>query len=369
MNLSKPAPWERLFPAPSCGKDALPLRLRLVRKHGHPLLLVPANRAVIADALALYPAQTRLARLARVLLRTGLQTGLAPGTEPVELRFDRRAAFPQFLRSSQDGELCFAMLCGNPLVPGRRFILLTFDRLGRPEKVVKAGAGEAAKTRTRAEAAFLKSIPSGVLHAPHIVGEFSEGDLEALAFQYAPGKNPDLNDIEPLASLLTSWLDTGRWVRLADLPAWRRLAAVCAGNELFRRLEATLGGVELHPAIHHGDLAPWNIRVHPATRRWTVLDWERGEAAGPPGWDWFHFVIQTELLVRRAPLNAIGVRMEALLHSPEFHAYASAAGIESVARPLIVAYLLHYAEVIPPAEGAGPTRELMSLLAHQWQLV
>lgn len=366
MNSSDPAPWKMLFPAPPPASDTLTLRLRLVRKHGHPLLLVPINGWSIAEALALYPAQTRLAKIARMLLRVGLPVGFAPGTEPLTLPCDRRAPLLQFLQSSQDDWICFAILCGNPRVPGRRFILLTFDRRGRPEKIVKVGVGEIANARTRAEAAFLKSIAADVLHAPHIIGEFREGDLEALAFQYAPGKNPSQNDIEPLASLLTSWLDTNRRARLADLPAWQRLSAGCRGHDLFRRLETTLGSAELHPAIHHGDFAPWNVRVHPVTRRWTVLDWERGEAAGPPGWDWFHFVIQSELLVRRAPPRTIGARVEALLRSPAFQAYATAAGIESVSRPLVLAYLLHFVEVTPPAEGAEPARELLHHLAHQW---
>lgn len=49
-----------------------------------------------------------------------------------------------------------------------------------------------------------------------------------------------------------------------------------------------------------------------------VLDWERGELAGIPAWDWFHFVLQPAILVAREDTAALVRRLEGLLASADF---------------------------------------------------
>ena len=368
MHANVVTPWEALFPAPNRAQDAVELRFRLVRKHGQPLLLVPVNVAVIGEALALYPAQTLKARLARSFLAGCLRAGFPFRTEAMTVRADRRTAFWRFLFPSESpaGGTCFALLCGNLFVPGWRCILLVFDRFGQPAKLVKAGVGDAAAKRTRAEAAFLKSVRPETVSAPAVLGEFSEGGTEALALAYAPGRNPDPRDPGPLAKLLESWLHTDQTVRFTALPVWQRLAAAAHAAPRFQALQAALEPVRCHPAIFHGDFAPWNVRVNPTTQRWTVLDWERGEVTGPPGWDWFHFFIQTETLVRRARPETVLARAEALLAGDAFRSYADKAGMGMGARVLFVAYLWYCAEVVPPAEGAQPARDLLNAFARRW---
>lgn len=368
MPANATTPWGALFPAPHRAEDSAELRFRMVRKHGQPLLLLPRNGAVIGEALALYPAQTLKARLARTFLGICLRAGLPFRTEAVTLQADRQTAFWRFLFSpdASPGEACFALLCGNLLVPGWRCIVLVFDRFGQPAKLVKAGVGEAAARRTRAEAAFLKSVRPEIVSAPAVLGEFREGTTEALALTYAPGRNPDPRENSALAKLLESWLHTDQNVRVTDLPAWQRLAAAAHATPQFRALQAAFEPVRCHPAIFHGDFAPWNVRVNPTTQRWTVLDWERGEVAGPPGWDWFHFFIQTETLVRRARSETVLARAEALLAGDAFRDYADKAGIGVCARPLFVAYLWYCAEVMPPVEGAQPARDLLNTFARRW---
>jgi hypothetical protein len=226
--------------------------------------------------------------------------------------------------------------------------------------------GDAAAKRTRAEATFLKSIRTEEVCAPAVLGEFREGGTEALALAYAPGRNPDPQDVGPLAKLLGSWVRADQAVRVTELPAWQRLADAAHGTPQFRALHSALEPVRCHPAVFHGDFAPWNVRVCPTTKRWTVLDWERGEVAGPPGWDWFHFFIQTETLVRHARPETIVARAEALFAGAEFRGYAGKAGIEAWARPLFLAYLLYCAEVMPPAEGSQTARDLLNAFARRW---
>ncbi len=97
-----------------------------------------------------------------------------------------------------------------------------------------------------------------------------------------------------------------------------------------------------------------------------MLDWERGQLAGPPGWDWFHYVLQTAILVQKATTPAVISQAEALLGSDAFQAYAARAGIAGAERPLLLAYLVHCVEVTKPAEGLPQTQELLTALGERW---
>lgn len=355
------SPWEQLFPPPSAGGRAGLRGFRLVFKRGEPLLLLPQPARATSRALALYPAQTRAARIARSLLALALRLGLTAGTKPVRVFVDVQSPFARFLSGpvpTQEAP-CFAMLLGNPRVPGRRFVLLVFDASGQPERIVKAGVGEPATALIRREVAFLKSAPRDLLHAPAIIGEFISRGTEALAMGHAAGPTPVARNVLPLARLLESWLDRTRTVRFAELPAAQRLIASAPNDPRWRRILAGLAGAHFHPAIFHGDFTPWNIRVRPLDGRWAVLDWERGEIAGPPAWDWFHFVIQNEILVRRSPTERVLAQAEALLHSEDFGRYAAAAGIGACARPLLGAYALYCCLVQRQAEGMARIEALL----------
>ena len=361
MSASVATPWDLLFPPPAEPARARELELLLVRKRGEPLLLLPVRRNIAPAALELYPAQSRIARIARLVLNTALRCGFRVGTARVKLRVDMHSPFIRFLAPSTSSadDLCFAMLLGNPRAIGRRFVLLVFDNSGWPERIVKAGIGEPAIALIRRETAFLKSVSRDLLQTPAVLGEFAAGGIEAMAMDFAAGQTPDAQDSAPLARLLESWLNRERTVRFAELPAAQRLAASAPGDERVRRVFAELDGARFHPAILHGDFTPWNIRVNPATKRWAVLDWERGEIAGPPAWDWFHFVIQHEILVRHAPTERVLARTEALLHSAEFGRYAAAAGLEACARPLLLAYALYCCFAQRQAEGMARIEALL----------
>ena len=153
---------------------------------------------------------------------------------------------------------------------------------------------------------------------------------------------------------------------MSDTPDWVRLERACSGDRLFRAIAGSLSGKVFQAALQHGDLAPWNIKVSPAGT-WTVLDWERGEPAGIPGWDWFHYVIQSAILVARLPTPVLVQRVEGLLGSAAFQHYAERAGIRGCERELLLAYLLNMAEVIKPSEGLTQTRELLRALAGRWR--
>jgi len=360
MANSSSAPWEQLFPPPSDAAGAVTLHFRLVRKRGEPLLLLPRTSDQAITALALYPAQTAKARLARWLLRFGLR--MAPGfvAETIEVRTSLDSPFLKFLGTAAGTKSLphLALLAGNPRAPGRRFVILLFNDAGAPAALVKAGVGDAASGLIARELNFLKSQPASLLHAPGVRAECAAGNINAFALDYVNGTTPRTDDTTPVASLLYAWLQPERKVRFAELAVADRLAAAAASDPRWAATAAALRDAHFAPAIHHGDFAPWNVRAD-AAGQWHVLDWERGEASGPPAWDWFHYLIQNEILVRHTPTEALSRRLDALLASVEFRSYAARAGMEGCQRELLVAYLLYCARVIKQADGLPAVEALL----------
>ena len=68
-----------------------------------------------------------------------------------------------------------------------------------------------------------------------------------------------------------------------------------------RRLE--FPGDRILACFKHGDFAPWNT-LRSGKRLW-VFDWEYAAGAAPAGWDLFHFLVQKNVLLRRAPFEVL----------------------------------------------------------------
>lgn len=364
-----PAPhnfWEGLFPPPTGPAQRIRVAMRLLKKRGRPFLLLPGQPGPAAATMDLYPAQTAGARAARMLLRCLLRMSLPLGTEKVCLATSPEDPFTRLLSSlaAQPGpELpALGILAGNPGSAGQRFLLLVFDGNQRPVVVVKAGLSEQAKALVEKEETFLATAPASTMALPRLRATLQLPRLRALALDFFAGDSPRPEQADALLPLLESWVNPNRQITVSDTPDWLRLEAACSRNSLFPAVAAQLRGRTIQSAIHHGDLAPWNIKVSPAGV-WAVLDWERGELTGIPGWDWFHYVIQSAILVGHLPTSALVQRVESLLKSAAFRQYAARAGIVGCERALVLAYLLHSVEVIKPSEGLAPTRELLRALS------
>jgi len=346
------------------------VEMRALSKHGRPFLLVPCQPGPAATSLELYPAQTGRARVARSVLRCLLRSAVPLGTKKIRFVVPSEDAFAAFLCSqagTPKGKLpTLGLLAGNPASDGQRFLLLVFDANQRPVAVVKAGSSERARVLIDKEESFLATVAKGTSSIPKLRGTFQSDRLRALALDFYTGDSPRPRDEGALPALLASWVDTQRTVALCQSPDWVRLAGAASGNELFERVDERLRELRLHPAIHHGDFAPWNIKVSPAGA-WTVLDWERGERIGIPGWDWFHYLIQPAILVEHLPTAGLVQQVLELLDSGTFRPYAVRTGIAGYERELVLAYLLHAAEVIKPSEGLAPTCDLMRALATRWR--
>ena len=364
--------WETLFGTDPGTAGGAQVEMRLLRKRGRPFLLLPRSAKAAALSLQLYPAQTAPARIARALLRGGVGLSMPFGMENVACTVSFGDPFVRFVASlageKKDELPPLGILAGNPASDGQRFLLLVFDANEKPVAVVKAGLSERAKMLIEKEESFLRALDGKTTGIPRVRGVCESARLRAFALDFFPGDSPRRRHEAFIPSLLSSWVDRTRKIPIRETADWARVeGAVTATDSLWLAVRR-LGDWSIHPAIQHGDFAPWNIKVS-RTGAWTVLDWERGEMAGIPGWDWFHYVIQPAILVERLRVFGLIQRVEALLSSPSFKEYAALAGIEGCQRELFLGYLLHAIEVIKPSEGFGATRELAAALASRWRSV
>ncbi len=357
--------WQDLFHTDS--RAGIVVRWRVLRRRGEPLLVVPESGRAAARTLTLYPAQTVKARLVRKVLRAALKLNLPLPLERAEISVDAASPFAKFL-AAQAGVKTFpgsGILCGNPCTAGRRFILLLFGEQGTPVRVVKAGMGRTAMNLIARETKFLESPPASVKGIPKLSGTFCEENLSALAQEFLDGEFPAAADTDRVPNLMNAWVVEGEGQTLAATAPWRELESVIAAAPRWQPL-ALLGSRTVRRVIWHGDFTPWNLKLDRRTGGAVALDWERGQLAGVPGWDWFHFVIQSAVLVKKLSGPALREELEALLCSEKFAEYASRCGIAGDEQELALAYLLYNVEVLKPSEGRAEIRALLEQLTDSW---
>lgn len=352
-------PWDELFP--SVNEPAWTVTFRVLRKHGKPLLLLPPDPGAATHGLQLFPAQTLIARGARILARWMLRADLRLRAEFVRVPFAAGDPLISFLsggprRTGQPPQ--FVVLAGNAATAGRRFIVLTFDAAQRPQQVVKIGVSPTAQDLIRAEERILEQLSAQhVAGVPALRSPLETGRLRGFSMDYVEGRTPQG---AANCCLLRSWVKPGLMV-LAHAPAWQRLSVAAGTDPAFQALRQRIGIRQVHSAFWHGDFAPWNIKVD-RQGEWTALDWERAECEGIPGWDWFHYVLQREILVRKADSKVVAKVANELLESADFQDYARAAAVTGLERELLLAYTLYMQYVVQPSEGSRVLHELRSRL-------
>jgi hypothetical protein len=359
------ATWLELFARDAAGASVT-VPLRVLRRGGGPFLYLPARNQAAARALDLYPAQTLKARLAKAGLRLTFRFALLThggGTPFVLKREDPFLAYLARTAGGAAGSLPeFAVLAGNPQAPGRRFVFLLFDAAQNPVAVVKAGCSERARELIHHEAALLRECGSHRAGFPVLRDSFISGARAAFATDFIAGESPVGAGGAELENIFTSWLDQSGEILIREIPAWQRLVGAFGAEALPAPL-AALGGTRLRPTLVHGDFAPWNVKA--AKGRWTVLDWERGERVGIPGWDWFHFVVQPAVLVRREPPARTLQRLEELFAAAPFGRYARLAGIAGREWRLVAAYLTYCLRVGLQTEGVARLAALAQALQQR----
>ena len=87
-----------------------------------------------------------------------------------------------------------------------------------------------------------------------------------------------------------------KWEKIAPRlgARWQNL-----GKEALRIAARELRAIAVPCGIQHGDLTPWNTRLHQG--RLAIFDWESGSSNAPNLWDRFHFLAQTECVLNKKP--------------------------------------------------------------------
>ena len=364
MSGQHPAAWQDLFIAGDQSSPKTTIKVRIIQRSGQPFLVLPAHDGLAAKALALYPAQTLPARLAKFALALAFNLKLPLASTGLSLPINLEQPFAAFLTQTAGtrGFPRFAILTGNSRAEGRRFVILLFNENNQPIAAVKAGIGESAIRLIEQEVSFLTAVPGSIPGTPRLRSTFRSPLLHALALDYFPGQSPAPDDVAGVESLLSSWIDAVRMIPISKIPAWQRLAA-CVDPD--STAWGQLKGIVCRPVIYHGDFAPWNIKVSRGS--WQALDWERGELIGIPGWDWFHYVIQSAVLIKREPVDRLAARVERLLASDCFTRYAARAKIAGSERLLVLAYLNYGIQILKQTEGLSRVQSLLNNLSAIWQ--
>jgi hypothetical protein len=334
----------------------------VLSRHGEEFLFLPNNRSAALHALQLYPAQTTKARGARAFIQALIRLGLLTPLSKRSLPLATKSPFAAFLQSLARTSTLpdFAVLVGNPHAPGTRFIFLVFDKAGHPACIVKAGLSLEARELVRREHRFLSENTHQFPGLTAPLGFSEESEHTALALTYIEGCSPSADDATHAATLLSSWRTDNDPVPLGALPAWQALGTT---DPIFQSLPQHLTSLKIHPVLMHGDFAPWNVRVCPHGT-WTAFDWERGEFPGVPGWDWFHYIVQSSILVRKETASKTLQRLQSLIVSKPFQEYAENTGISGREKLLLAGYLLH-ARNLKQAEGGNQIETLLQHVANE----
>lgn len=324
----------------------------ILRRHGHDLLAIPRALRFSADALGLYLPQTAKARAAKGVFSSLLHTPLATMLPARDVAMARQP-LTDFLCSLADGELPeFAVLLGNPAEPGRRFVVGVFDKHGQCRKVVKCAIDPTGRELLSGERKVLDRLSGRFPDVPKVLAAIDGQAFGAIAMDFFPQPTGAMTRSERI-DLARRWIWQGEVVSLRSLPQWQS-----ATHD-----ERTSADKLVRPVVFHGDFTPWNIRRRGGD--WTVIDWEKACAQGPPLWDLLHYEVQTAVLVNRWGARAVLEAVDDLIASPSTRSYLQACQAEEAVQLLVDGYFLHADKHYPPIRGRDTLDDLIKLRRQQ----
>lgn len=179
--------------------------------------------------------------------------------------------------------------------------------LGYFKMPITSSAGE----RLRNEAAFLRRLATFQQLRAHIPKLLFAGDWNNNTIIFQSSLEGEAGPVS-FSKLYQDFLDalqhcepsriTGkllaekmaeRWEKLVPRMATKWLAL---GRDALKTIMQELNGATIPCGFHHGDFAPWNARVHRG--KLFVFDWESARYDAPSLWDQFHFLTQTECVLK-----------------------------------------------------------------------
>jgi hypothetical protein len=336
-----------------------------ILKDGRGYLIPLGSRRAALRALDLYNAQNRKASIAKRLLRTGLWLGIAqpflqkarqgvlPATPQEEPIANSLLAYLKQVFGQKN--LYFAASLGTP-GPHRKPVLQVLMPDGTILGYVKLGWNEQTNTLVHNEAQLLRRLgeaPPRSFTLPTLLHE-GQCDGRLLCVMSPPAAKAKaaprvltlqyLGVQRELAALHTSWISLKASRFRADLlqhieavqhPYYRHILqqGICVA-------EAWLGEQPLPFHLSHGDFTPWNTRS--LKQHLFLFDWEYSVAEHPPGYDLFHFAVQTGRLLRKEPPGRISQSILSTEWQTQwFVQHLDHLGMShTAAKPLFLLYLL-----------------------------
>jgi hypothetical protein len=313
----------------------------------------------------MYNPGNRKAQAARALLAGLLRWGIAPPSLP-RVAPAEGSGMTELL--DHLGELLgsadtrFAVSLGTP-GPNRKPVIQGLDPDGRVLGFVKLGWDAETESLLRNEARALESLtarPPRSYRCPELLDTGRWGKLFLLVQSAAPsGARSAPGSLSPpvMESLREMGALASGTRELEGSAFWKRLEKKAGGaaSPLYRGtlerglrcLAERLRGRPLPFHLSHGDFTPWNMLV--VDGRIYLFDWECSDAEAPAGYDLFHFLVQTGLLLARQAPDAVYESLlgEAAGGNGNRAALESLLGGMELAGPLLLLYLMeriaHYA--------------------------
>ena len=225
---------------------------------------------------------------------------------------------------------------------------------GRREAIVKLEVGRESRAFIEHEAHMLRMLGGMQLamDVPKLLGEAQTTAGWTMAQSVLPtspaGSRMTTAHWSALGSLLTSGT-TSVAAQLATRRVEDRLTALRGRlpNEAISQCMRALVSLQretgpVRSCISHGDFAPWNIgSSRRAAERLAIYDWEYAQVDGLPLLDAFHFMFQSEHLLRHCGAEGAWRVVRDALNSVSAKAYLQAALVpDDLVRKLALVYLV-----------------------------
>lgn len=283
-------------------------------------LLQKGSFRTVRSAMEIYNAQTFVAKLfraavrwfpawylpRRTTVRLVLPSGYAKRQNPCNLIEEIEAVL-------REKHVTVAISLGTPGLH-RKPVLRVMASDGRPLAYIKVGWNARTASLVESEYLALRSLHAlapRTFMLPEVLRRHSWNGLELLFLSASPSRLCyDGTTLKPMhISILQELASIERaMIKLGDSQYWRDLCARSSVIEhpywrhaiagLFSDIEQRLGNVPIPMHRRHGDFTPWNLVCQ--GDRMMLFDWEYSLAESPAGWDFFHFISQTALHLRKA---------------------------------------------------------------------
>ena len=348
------------------------ISMRAFNRRGQEFLLLPDDAEAAERSLEVYSPQSWLAKVAIKLLRRCIRLRIpTPVLRRVILRIPKGSLLFSLLKSSRRNPklketLPFALLAGNPKEPSRRFVLLSFDDEHKPRIVMKIGVGRFSSELIEKERRFMEENGNRFPCFPKISDSLSADEFAVFTTEYLRINERGFDSYEELYKCVSGWVHHSEMERnLGELAPLDKLYDLQMGDAALTRLCEAVRNISVVPVVFHGDLVPWNIRADAESNDWVVIDWERGEYEGVPAWDWFHFTVQTSLLVNKDSPESIMERIRNLFQSEHFREYAERCQIRSIVKELFALYIFYCRTVLMHGRGGATLDNLYALALEE----